>query len=216
MMRAACSGARHEKPLNLWFVRARFCAVSSAFGSLTNEFISFSNRGIGRCIKAQRLNADGSPAAPYLPQEGCGMAPFERSIGLLGPELALAFDADDAAVSCGGMFFPMQASLPALLCVVLQPPCNAVLCYNPPAMLCCATTPLQCCAVLQPPCNAACSPAATYCYLLRLAHNYLKKQCEAAAWECTYMSDCFSDCDLMQGAQWQVATSGASACLILN
>jgi hypothetical protein len=106
-------------------VCARFCAVSSAFGSLTNEFISFSNRGIGRCIKAQRLNADGSPAAPYLPQEGCGMAPFERSIGLLGPELALAFDADDAAVSCGGMFFPMQASLPALLCAVLQPPCNA-------------------------------------------------------------------------------------------
>jgi hypothetical protein len=38
----------------------------------------------------------------------------------------------------------------------------------------------------------------------RLAHNYLKKQCDAAAFECAYISDCFSDCDVMQSAQWQV------------
>jgi hypothetical protein len=99
-------------------------------------FFSFSNRGIGRCIKAQRLNADGSPAAPYQPQESCGMAAFERSIGLLGPEQALAFDADDAAVSCGGMVFPMQASLPS-------------------AAVCCTTTEKH--FYFTPPCNFACS-----------------------------------------------------------
>lgn len=38
----------------------------------------------------------------------------------------------------------------------------------------------------------------------RLAHNYLKKQCEAATYEVAYISDCISDCDLMQSAQWQV------------
>jgi len=69
-----------------------------------------SNRGIGRCIKAQRLNADGSPAAPYQPQEWCEVVAFERAIRLQGPQLPLAFDVDDAAVSCGSMFFPMQAA----------------------------------------------------------------------------------------------------------
>ena len=88
---------------------------------------SLGNRGVGRCIKAQRVNRDGSPAAPYQPQENCHVTAFERAIGLQGAELPLTFDADDAAVSCGGMFFPMQAPrrvvvarifAQALLCVV--------------------------------------------------------------------------------------------------
>jgi hypothetical protein len=54
------------------------------------------------------LNRDGTPATPYQPQESCWLIAFERSIGLQGAELPLAFDADEAASSCGSMFFPMQ------------------------------------------------------------------------------------------------------------
>jgi catabolite regulation protein CreA len=53
------------------------------------------------------LNSDGALAAPYLPQESCWLSAFERSIGLQGAELPLAFDVDEAAISCGNMFFPM-------------------------------------------------------------------------------------------------------------
>ena len=70
------------------------------------------NRGIGRCVKAQRLNANGTPAAPYQPQESCEVVAFERAIGLQGARLPLSFDADEAAVSCGSMFFPMQVPPP--------------------------------------------------------------------------------------------------------
>ena len=162
MMLVGCSGA----------LFAFFVAGTPGVSACIHDARCWS-RGIGRCIKAQRLNADGTAAAPYLPQDSCWLTAFERSIGLQGAELPLAFDADEAAISCGSMFFPMQVSPDV---------------YFP------RTVPSPLCLSL------------LFC-LLRLAHNYLKKQCEAAAFECAYISDCFSDCDVMQSAQWQVNLS---------
>ncbi len=101
----ACGMFRSAVVTRLIFVSFYFVADAPSLG----------NRGVGRCIKAQRVNHDGSPAAPYQPQENCHVTAFERAIGLQGAELPLSFDADDAAVSCGGMFFPMQAPRPVLL-----------------------------------------------------------------------------------------------------
>ena len=84
-----------------------------------------------------------------------------------------------AAVACS---FQCKHPFPALLFAALQPKNTFI--SLPPAIS-----------------HAA---AAADCNSLRLAHNYLKKQCEAAAFEVAYISDCISDCDVIQSAQWQV------------
>jgi hypothetical protein len=99
-MLVACLGA-------LIYVRF-YCNIFVFANILKHQSRLFPCRGIGRCIKAQRLNTDGSLAAPYLPQESCDMIAFERSIGLQGALLPLNFDVDEAAISCGSMFFPMS------------------------------------------------------------------------------------------------------------